>query len=73
MTLLLKKDKALAEDMPLVSSPEELTEIVHDNLHEMVSEAAYYLAEKRGFEDGCPEDDWLTAEANIKAMLDNQV
>jgi hypothetical protein len=33
--------------------------------HEMIAEAAYYLAEKRGFQGGCPMQDWLDAEAHI--------
>jgi DnaK suppressor protein len=30
-----------------------------------VAEAAYYRAERRGFEPGCELDDWLAAEAEI--------
>lgn len=33
----------------------------------MVSEAAYYRAQKRGFEPGWELDDWLAAEAEIDA------
>lgn len=36
---------------------------------EMVSVAAYFIAEKRGFLAGCPEDDWLAAEAEIDRRL----
>lgn len=35
--------------------------------HAMVSEAAYYRAQKRGFEPGRELEDWLAAEAEIKA------
>lgn len=36
----------------------------------MISEAAYYLAEKRNFQGGDPMDDWLRAESEIdKAMM----
>jgi hypothetical protein len=31
----------------------------------MIAEAAYYCAEKRGFEPGHELDDWLEAEARI--------
>jgi len=34
----------------------------------MISEAAYYLAEKRGF-TGHPADDWIEAEKQIDAQL----
>jgi len=35
----------------------------------MISEAAYFLAEKRGFEPGRALDDWLEAELNVKEVL----
>ncbi|MCL4183176.1 MAG: DUF2934 domain-containing protein [Burkholderiaceae bacterium] len=34
-----------------------------------VAEAAYYIAERRGFRDGSPEDDWSQAEAQIERLL----
>jgi hypothetical protein len=38
----------------------------------MIAEAAYYLAERRGFSGGDPRQDWLDAEASIDAMLIDQ-
>jgi hypothetical protein len=35
----------------------------------MIAEAAYYLAENRGFADGDPMRDWIAAEAQIEAQL----
>ena len=35
----------------------------------MISDAAYYRALSRGFSGGDPLQDWLTAEAEIDAML----
>ena len=35
----------------------------------MISVAAYYLAEKRGFAGHGAGDDWIKAEAAIDAML----
>jgi len=35
----------------------------------MISEAAYYRAEGRGFQGGDPEQDWLDAEAEVDALL----
>lgn len=32
---------------------------------EMVSEAACYFTEQRGFKSGCQQHDWLEAEAKI--------
>lgn len=35
----------------------------------MICEAAYYIAEHRGFEPGHDVDDWLEAEEQIDAVL----
>ena len=35
----------------------------------MIAEAAYYLAEKRGFAPGGELQDWIDAEAQIEACL----
>jgi hypothetical protein len=37
--------------------------------HRMISEAAYFLAEKRGFEPGLALSDWLEAELQVKEVL----
>ena len=37
--------------------------------HAMISEAAYYLAQQRGFEVGHDFEDWLRAESQIEAAL----
>ncbi len=37
--------------------------------HRMISEAAYFLAEKRGFEAGRALDDWMQAELQMKEVL----
>ena len=34
---------------------------------EMIAQAAYFLAERRGFTAGCELDDWLRAEAETLA------
>lgn len=36
-----------------------------DEIRQMIEEAAYYLAEQRGFEPGHELDDWLLAEAQV--------
>lgn len=38
----------------------------------MIAEAAYFMAEKRGFSGGDPNVDWLCAESEIDHMLTNQ-
>jgi len=37
--------------------------------HQMIAEAAYYLAEKRNFQGGDPVNDWLEAETIIDQAL----
>jgi len=37
--------------------------------HRMISEAAYFLAEKRGFAPGLALSDWLEAELQVKETL----
>ncbi len=44
------------------------TEITTEERKEMVSEAAYYLAEQRGFKSGRHLHDWLEAEAKIERI-----
>jgi hypothetical protein len=36
---------------------------------QMIAEAAYYRAERRGFEPGDEMSDWLQAEADVEAVL----
>jgi hypothetical protein len=40
-------------------------------MYEMVAQAAYYRAEKRGFQPGFEADDWAQAEAEVKQRLGN--
>ena len=37
--------------------------------HRMISEAAYFLAQERGFEPGHTLEDWLRAEIQVKEAL----
>lgn len=37
--------------------------------HRVVAEAAYFIAERRGFAGGSSIEDWLQAEADIDRML----
>jgi len=37
--------------------------------HDLIAEAAYARAARRGFRDGDPLADWLAAELEIDAML----
>lgn len=37
--------------------------------YRMIAEAAYYRAERRGFQGGDPVQDWIEAEAEINRIL----
>ena len=45
------------------------TAISREQWQAMVAEAAYFMAERRGFAGGDPEQDWREAEAEINALL----
>ncbi len=36
-----------------------------DQRYPLIAEAAYFRAERRGFQGGCPIEDWLEAEREI--------
>lgn len=40
-----------------------------DERHRMIAEAAYYIAQQRGFQGDLSLDDWLRAEADVDASL----
>ena len=53
-----------------VAKPKKSSPIAaEDAWRAMVSTAAYYRAQARGFQDGSPEQDWLAAEAELKQQL----
>jgi hypothetical protein len=43
--------------------------IDQDLRRELIAQAAYYRAERRGFQPGNEADDWLAAEGEIDAAL----
>lgn len=44
-------------------------ELTPEQRYRMTQEAAYYIAEQRGFTPGDPAEDWARAEAQIDEML----
>ena len=42
---------------------------LHSDREQMIAEAAYFRAERRGFQGGDPFADWLSAEAQIDQLL----
>jgi hypothetical protein len=49
-----------SKQTPWIATPEKR--------HHMVAEAAYFHAERRGFQGGCPLEDWLEAEREISRL-----
>jgi hypothetical protein len=47
----------------------KLTPVTAEMRQAMIAEAAYYIAEQRGFGSGRDVDDWLLAEKRIDAAL----
>lgn len=56
--------KADTQATPLAASA-----VPDDLRRQWIAEAAYFLAERRGFCNGSAEADWLQAEADIDRML----
>jgi len=56
---LASKEKASVSDIKAE------TALQGEDFYQMVSEAAYYRAEKRGFAAGQEMKDWIAAEAEI--------
>ncbi|HEY6865324.1 MAG TPA: DUF2934 domain-containing protein [Burkholderiales bacterium] len=46
-----------------------IARLSEDELNAMISRAAYLRAERRGFEPGHEVEDWLAAEAEIRATM----
>jgi hypothetical protein len=44
---------------------------MQDLVHQMIEEAAYYLAQKRGFKAGYELQDWLEAEKQILIQMED--
>jgi hypothetical protein len=71
----LEKSSTAAAVEVLLKAPDALaanshTRITSQELHQMIACAAYFRAEKRGFECGYELEDWLGAESEIKRQLE---
>ncbi len=53
----------------VVRKSEASSTITNEQHYLMVSEAAYHLAEKQGFNPGSDMDNWLQAEKQIAAIM----
>ncbi len=52
-----------------VKKSEKSATVMSAERQRMISEAAYYLAEQRGFSPGDEMEDWLQAESQVNASL----
>lgn len=53
----------------VAAKPAQGKRITYAEYRERVAMAAYYIAEKRLFENGLPHEDWLAGESEVKAAL----
>jgi hypothetical protein len=44
-------------------------QVSSEDLQRLVAEAAYYRAQRRGFEPGYELQDWVEAEAEVKRLI----
>lgn len=51
------------------AAPKRAPAVTPEERWQMISEAAYFLAEKRGFSGGNPCDDWTQAEQQVDTEL----
>lgn len=65
-----KVEKAV-EESPRHESPVRV-HVTAEERHTMVCNAAYYIAERRGFCGGDPFQDWLEAEREVDQLLGNR-
>lgn len=66
-----KSTVAKAATKPVAAKPaaKKGNGITAEQRYRMIAEAAYYIAEKRGFMPGDPSRDWSEAEAQIRVMF----
>ena len=63
------KPRATRSSKSAASAVSNAIQLTPEERHRVVAEAAYVIAERRGFAGGSPIEDWLQAEADIDRML----
>jgi hypothetical protein len=58
-----------SKDPPAAAKPAAPVRVSSDARRAMIAEAAYLRAERRGFGPGSEEEDWLSAEKEVDALL----
>jgi hypothetical protein len=54
---------------PKTSAEKPSPPMSHDELQRLVAEAAYFRAQRRGFEPGYELQDWVEAEAEVRRLI----
>ena len=65
-----RADRKLSKSQPLAAPDAPV--IDSGARHAMIAKAAYYLAERRGFDPGYELDDWLAAETDVERAISAQ-
>lgn len=67
------KKKAVARKKKAAATrrPGQVSQVSPKERYEMIAKMAYFRAEKRGFEPGWEQEDWLESERLIDEMLKN--
>lgn len=60
---------AKAAPSPADARTDQTHPVMPEQRHHYIKVAAYYIAERRGFEAGCHDDDWAQAELEIDRLL----
>jgi len=61
--------KAAAVQRTKKTSTPSIESITASEREQLIAEAAYYRAERRGFQGGDPMQDWIEAEAEVERTL----
>lgn len=64
-----KTTKASAPKAKAVAPKMSTTNVSNSQREQLIREMAYYKAEKRGFNGGNAEQDWLEAEAEVDQLV----
>jgi DUF2934 family protein len=54
---------------PIRVLPPHVDPVTEEQRRELVAVTAYYLAESRNFEPGHEDEDWLTAESQVRGLV----
>jgi len=68
-TAQARADKPAANTVLPTEAPTVATALAAEQKRRLVEVAAYYIAERRGFEGGDAASDWLAAEAEIDTLM----